>query len=482
MSRTYGFRVILLLVLAGRAAGATEYRVSIERSDLRLARVEARLAPTEDGELLLTRNAADTGIDGGWARFLENLRVWDAEGEPVAVETGDEGTFLLDGARGPVRVSYSMRLEHDRVDNLPGADELAWARPEAVMWSGRALFLEGAPDREIGVAFDLPDGWRATTPWKVIEPGLEFRAETTDALLDAAFVVGTHEQTLLGAGDDAPVRIALAGPNAASREPLIVETVERYLGVFGELFGAPPEGRLLLVVADGDFWGGGVMGTTISMMLGGPLDDATLPMLRFVTIHEAFHLWNANFRYRGREGKESLYWLSEGTASYYTLRSQLGAGDLPVEAALGQIADEVKSYRSTLGGLSMVAGGPTKLTNYDLIYSGGFVASMALDIAIRTRSEDRYSLDDVMRSLHSGSGREPNLDVRSLVGVVRSATGVPVADLIDCCVDGTEELPLVELFRQLGLALRLEEDSVVVEPVAGASPEASARWQAWPLR
>lgn len=466
-------------------AVADQYRVTIEASSPRLARVDAELTPTPEGELLLVRNAQDSGIEGGWARFIEDLQLSDTEGKPVPAEELEEGRFRVGAAGSPLRVRYRMRLEHDRVPNQPGADELAWARPEAVLWSGRALFLEGAPAADIEVTFFLPESWRATTPWQVIEPGRRFRAQTTDALLDSAFIAGEHFEAQLGEGVDAPVRIALAGPNAISQSELVVETVGRYLGVFGQLFGAASRGRMLLVAADGGFWGGGVMGSTISMLMGGELDASTLPMLRFVTVHEAFLLWNANFPYRGREGKESLYWMSEGTASYYTMRSQLGAGDLSAEAALSQLGDEVEKYLAAIDRLSLVAAGPTKLSNYDLIYSGGFVASMALDIAIRARSEDRHSLDDVMRSLHSGAGRDIELDVASFGELVEQTTGVSVSDLLACCIVGAERLPLVELFGDLGLLLTLDGASARVE--AGADPDvdtdagAAQRWADWPL-
>jgi predicted metalloprotease with PDZ domain len=469
-----------MLTLVWSPAIADEYKVTIESSNQRLARVEATVTPTASGELLLLRDAGDSGIEGGWARFLQGLEVRDAAGEPVSVETVGEGRYLVGGAGGPLGVRYSMRLEHDQVENLPGADELAWAGVDAVLWSGRALFVEGAPARNIAVSYALPEGWRATTPWQVIEPGRRFVVEDTDALLDSAFIVGKHFEAKLGEGDDAAVRIALAGPNAVSQKELIVETVERYLDVFGRLHGGPSEGRLLLVAADGAFWGGGVMGTTISMLLGGALDETTLPMLRFITVHEVFHLWNANFHYGGPDEQESLYWMSEGTANYYTARSQLGAGDVSEEAVLGQLADEVRKYRAALGKLSMVAGGRTKLSNYDLIYSGGFMASLALDVAIRVRSEDRHSLDDVMRSLHSGPGRRVDLDVATLGDVILSTTGVSVDDLLTCCIEGAAELPLVELLADLGLALTGEGDSVGVQPAAGA--QAAERWAAWPLR
>ena len=155
--------IVAALALLAAPSFADEYRVTIDRADVRLAHVEAEITPTSDSLLLLSRDAGDSGIEGGWARFLVDLEVRDASGVPVAVEETAEGTYGVGTAQGPLGVRYSMRLEHDPVDNLPGADELAWARQDAVFWSGRALFLEGAPTSDIGVSFELPESWRATT-------------------------------------------------------------------------------------------------------------------------------------------------------------------------------------------------------------------------------------------------------------------------------------------------------------------------------
>lgn len=471
--------VATLLLVCGPAA-ADRYRVTLDRENLRLARVEASVTPGPGGELLLTRDASDSGLEGGWAGFLEHLEVMDSTGNALAFESTSPGVFRLAApATGPVRVRYAMRLEHDRVENLPGADELAWARPESVLWTGRALFLEGAPGAPVEIEFELPDGWKATTPWRVLETGRRFRAESIDDLLDSAFIAGEHYEARLGGGPDANVRIALAGEQATSRSDTIVATVERYLDTFTRLFGSPPGGRLLLVAADGGFWGGGVMGTTISMMVGGVLDESTLPVLRFVTVHELFHLWNANFTFAPDGGLESLYWMTEGTASYYTMRSQLGHNELSEEAVLRQLEDEITKYLAARSDLSLVAAGAQKLHHYDLIYSGGFAASLVLDAEIRSRSGGRSSLDDVMRALGSGSYRDTPLDVTSFATVVESTTGVDVRTLVDRCIARPDALPLVDAFAALGLELVLGDGR---PPRLRRAVGADELWISWPLQ
>jgi predicted metalloprotease with PDZ domain len=462
--------------------------VTVEEGKPRVARVEAQLTPAAGDALLLTRSAEDTGLFHGWATFLHEIEVIDEAGENVPVEYEPGGTLRLGrSVTGPVTARYTMLLQHDRFPNQPGSDELAWAHEDAALWTGRALFLEGDPANGIEVSFTLPEGWRATTPWEVLEAGQRFRAEDTDRLLDSAFIAGAHFEAFLGEGADAQVRIALSGENARSAADLVVGNVERYLETFSGVFSRPPEDRLLLVAGDSSFWGGGVMGTTISMVLGSALDEDTLPILRFVTIHELFHLWNANFPYAGDGGVESLYWLSEGTATYYALRGQLGHADLPEEAILGSLAEEIGKYLAARGELTLVSAGPEKLDHYNLIYSGGLMASMLLDITIRRDSAGEFSLDDVMRALGSDEASDLGpIDAAHLAAIVERITGVDPSELLDRYVLGGEELPIEKLLAEIGLKVRLSEEDGAPHARVERDPEASEAalelWQDWALR
>ena len=53
-----------MLMLVCLPVVGDEYRVTLELSKPRLATVEAELSPTDEGELLLLRNAEDSGIEG----------------------------------------------------------------------------------------------------------------------------------------------------------------------------------------------------------------------------------------------------------------------------------------------------------------------------------------------------------------------------------------------------------------------------------
>jgi predicted metalloprotease with PDZ domain len=446
-----------ILLTAMPCLGApVSYEVRIDAEHLRVAHVEAHLTPRE-GLLHLDRDARDTGLYHGWATFVHELAVVDDEGSPIEVEYLPNGKWRLSrAADSPVTVRYTMLLQHDRFPNDPGDDELAYARDYGVMWTGRALFLEGAPSDDIEVKFLLPEGWQATTPWNPVDGDpRRFHLTSFDELLDSAFMAGTHRVVRL-AGDR--VHLALGGDMAAYEEALTSE-IGGYTEAYSRLFGAAPSRRLLLVLAAADYSGGGVMGSSISMLLQGELDESTAPILSYMTAHEIFHLWNAAWRV-GQDDSSALQWLAEGAAEYYTFLTLLRRGDLDRETFLGMVAERCAKYLDAQGELSLVRAGAEKLDHYDLIYSGGMMAVAALDLTVRHETGNRHSFDDVLRyldSTYSGEG-ESRLSLRSLPAAIQEATGVDTGQLMQRCIVDDERLPLERLFRYAGLELEIGSD------------------------
>ncbi len=459
-------KMTILLFIALAAAPVTQaeadrYRVTIERESPRRAIVEARLVP-KNGIISLSRSGRDTGLYHGWATFVHEIEASTDEGSPVVLEYIPTGQWeLVDHDGSPINVRYTMLLQHDRFPNDPGEDELAWARSWGVMWTGRALFLEGAVSEGIAVEFEIPDGWNVSAPWSKSEASAHsFNASNTDALLDSAFVVGEHEEILLGDPRQPAAVIALGGEAPLEAKPLIVGLVGQTLETFSQLFGSPPEKRLMLIAADGSYWGGGVMGSSISMLFGGSLDETTVPMVVYITTHEMFHLWNANFHYSGVEAADDLQWFSEGSAEYYTWLTAVRNGLVNVETFLGEWGQRYQKYRAARTDRSLSETGKVKLDHYDLIYSGGMMAVAGLDLRIRSATGGEKSMNNVLRAIQArfpSSGTD-EFDLDGLPGVVRSATGVEVGDFFDDYVRGNEEIPMERYFALAGLALATSSD------------------------
>ena len=171
-------------------------------------------------------------------------------------------------------------------------------------------------------------------------------------------------------------------------------------------------------------------------------------MLAYITTHEMFHLWNANFNVADRTSVEALYWFSEGAAEYYTWRNFVGGGLADEDAFRAELAKRHEAYMAARdaekGALSMSAAGATKLARYDLIYSGGMLAVAALDSHIRSASNGEKSLDDALRLLQARytQGSAASFAASDLPELITEATGVDVAEIFTRYIIGTEALPL----------------------------------------
>ena len=119
--------------------------------------VIAQVTP-DKGVLRLSRYGDDSGLYHQWATFVLDIKAEGADGAPLALHYEPHGEWRVAGwRRGEVTVTYSVLLQHDRFPNDPGDNELAVAKPYGVMWTGRALFLEGAPSENIDVNFITPE-------------------------------------------------------------------------------------------------------------------------------------------------------------------------------------------------------------------------------------------------------------------------------------------------------------------------------------
>lgn len=451
-----------LIMLAGDVL-ASSYTVKISPDHMRYADVVAQIQPI-DGRVSLSRNGRDTGLYHGWATFVHEIEAFDIHNDPISLEYVTGGHWQLESHDGgPVTVRYRMLLQHDRFPNDPGDDELAWARDWGVMWTGRALFLEGADAGEISVEFDVTAEWKVSTPWRrKNREQWAFLAPDNDALLDSAFVAGTHEEVIIGELES-PYAILALGGGAADSAALISGLVGTSMDGFTELFGAPPSAQMLLIAVDGSFWGGGVMGNTISLMQGGPLDENTTPMLAYITTHEMFHLWNSNFPIASVSDSDALQWFSEGSAEYYTWLHAVRGGRVDEQTFLAELANRHGQYMAARGDLTISAAGTVKLDHYDLIYSGGMMATAALDLTIRAKSSGSKSMDDVLRLLQARypASADSAFAAAGFPALVKEATGVDVREIFDRYIMGNEALPMAEIFQLAGLRLSQGTDTAV---------------------
>lgn len=211
--------------------------------------------------------------------------------------------------------------------------------------------------------------------------------------------------------------------------------------------------------------------------------------LQIVT-HEYFHTWNVKqLRPKGikpydftKENYSRELWIAEGTTSYYEGILMVRSCFMNVEQYLESIGGRVQEDRRRPGNLLQ----PVSEASFDVwvkdsrgteqrynaesnFSTKGANVSLLLDLGIRKLSSNKYSLDDVMRTMYkrfplSGEG----YTLKDFKSVVEEFTGASLQNFFDNFIFGTKPLPWEESFLTAGIELSPKDS--MKKPWVGITP------------
>jgi predicted metalloprotease with PDZ domain len=224
--------------------------------------------------------------------------------------------------------------------------------------------------------------------------------------------------------------------------------------------------------------------------------------------HEYFHLWNVKritpeiFHQQGTlsEVYTRQLWIFEGITSYYDELILVRSGVIDHKSYFEMMAETITRvmrnsgrHKQTLEESSFDAwtkfykqdeNAPNAIVSY---YAKGALFALLLDLTIRLRSDNTYSLDHVMRAMWQHYGRQsvgvPEGGFEKPVGEV---TSLDLQSLFDMGVRSTDELPLAEALAEFAVELHLlpaessdDQGKVVTEPpkISPARPVLGAKWK-----
>jgi predicted metalloprotease with PDZ domain len=194
--------------------------------------------------------------------------------------------------------------------------------------------------------------------------------------------------------------------------------------------------------------------------------------------HEIFHGWNVKrlrpadlwpYQY-AHEQPTPWLWVSEGITDYYADLAELRGGVIDstkfLELTSGKIGEVSTAPPTALEDASLSTWvHPTDGTGY-LYYPKGSLAGFLLDVLIRDASDNRRSLDDVLRELYRATYRKGRgFTAADWWGAVsRAAGGRSFAEFNARYIDGRDPFPWDDALPRAGL--RIASDTLQ-EPRVG---------------
>lgn len=440
---------------APQRAGADErasYRVRIDAAEPLRAHVAADIPVREGGLSMLGWGAEQH--PRGWASFVEELRVRDAEGHDLPIAPGEGATWKVQApGAGRLRLSYAVNFEFATSPWPAGNEQAALFRDGALYTVTKALFIASDGIAGAVVAFDVPSSWRVSTPWEADPSGRVFSVASRDDLLENSLVVGTHTERVFTYGDFRCI-MALLGPMAGA-EPLLSEVVGRAVAFYGSVFPRTPPGRYLLTLFLAEGRDAEAFRQSCAISEPWPPDRQGLPLWGSTVAHELFHSWNGHAI--RAEDYESTQWFSEGFTEYFANIALVRSGLITEDEFLEKASRNLSLYlffrwSPAFSAASLREAGARKGLYRLGVYNGGWAVAFCLDAILLEQSRGRRSLEDVMREMHARYGLTgTKYSYAGLVDAVGVVGGRDMAPFFERYVSGREVLPVQECLARLGL-------------------------------
>lgn len=419
-----------------------------------------------------------------YARHVEHLAAYRSrdQGPPLAVEKVRKNRWKIqtDGA-GSVVVHYRVYAREMGVQSN-------WIDSGFAILNGAATFLTLADDpgpRPHEVCLRLPDHWKASFTGLPDAPGTtshHYRAPDFDTLVDSPIYAGSPAVYTFEV-DGKPHYLVNEGECGVWDGPRSAKDVEAIVRAQRDFWGHLPYDRYVFFNLLTET-GGGLEHQNSTVLMASRWatrnEDAYRAWLNLVS-HEYFHTWNVKrlrpaelgpFDYENEVYTKNL-WVAEGITSYYDrifvrraglcTDEQFLSGDPPSSGG-DQAKNDIERLHDTPGRLVQ----PLEQASFDAwikhyrrdentpntaisYYVKGSVVAWLLDARIRRLTDDKKSLDDVMRLLYDRHAGERGFTTDEFRQAARDAAGSDLDDFFHTALETTDELDYSEALDWFGL-------------------------------
>jgi predicted metalloprotease with PDZ domain len=336
------------------------------------------------------------------------------------------------------------------------------------------MYVPDQRSEDVEVQFEnVSVGWKSIAELAPGPDANSFVARSYDELVDAPVEIGNFDEFDFD-GDGARFRVAVDAKSY--NKSRLEDTLQRITTYELQLMGGPPFNEytfILHIGSRGEVAAGGMEhANSAAISVNSPGELLELPA------HEFFHAWNVK-RIRPqtlepvdytKEQYTRALWFAEGvTSTYaaYTLeRTHLSSKDEFYQDLASQITElESRSARhwQSVEDSSLDAW-LEKYDDYNLpprsisYYNKGEILGVMLDLAIRDATDNRKSLDDVMRRMNDEYAKQHKFydDSEGIRAAVEEVTGASFEDFFRRYVAGVDAIPYDKFLEVAGLQLKIE--------------------------
>jgi predicted metalloprotease with PDZ domain len=437
--------------------------IELEFSNVKQSSFEVKLPVWRSGryEILdlsnnvrLFRAYSDQGKELAW--FKTNKNSWE-------IDTNNSKT---------IKVSYQIYANQlkNRVAHIDPTHAFLDA-------SGIFMFNQEQRGKAIHISLNIPDDWRSFTGLKHLDANL-FEAQNYDQLVDSPIETGINQMI---AFDIDGIKYELViwgeGNHDINKIKVDIEKLHHQAKLIWKSF---PYQRYVFMIHAGDQLRGAtehVNSTIIQTDRFNFFPDEKYNKFITTTSHELVHTWNVKaYRPQGitpynydSENYSKLFWVAEGTTSYYDRLLALRAGIYKAEVYFKDLAEDISKYLNKPGRNIMSLEQSSFDTwmqqdenlehNYSVdIYLKGSLVSWLLDQQIRLKTLNNKSLDDLQQLLYlKFNNSDIGYSSKDVLDLLKQLTNQDFTTFWNDYISGTKEIDFNQLLNYYGLQFDQKE-------------------------
>lgn len=399
---------------------------------------------------------------------VSDVKAVDASGKALEVTKAEDGRAWTVKNPSKSKVTFSYRVLGDD----PGLGFFAvHVRAHTAFINGAAgfVYVEGHKDEPTTLRMTMPTPtWRIATAMDS-KDGV-FTARDYDEMADHPIQLGIFELRTFVV-DNVPFEVVFVSPTPRPIGDIDAQTtrLKELVKPTMKMYGHVPFKRYVWLyhMEIGDF-SGGLEHQASNVIATTPMDPMYLDDLNS---HEFVHAWNVKqmrpkvlgpFDYT-KQVRTGNLWFAEGVTDYYAKLDVYRSGLQGEEYLFDALAYQIGTLQGgrtrkekTLEEASLAAWEGSSEGIGDLsYYNKGLIAGLIFDAAIRSATQGRKSLDDVMRYLYQRHRLpKPGFEEDGVLAAINHVAGTDLTNLYQRVIRSTEEVPY-EVLEEIGLRVRL---------------------------